>query len=100
MKKCRFCPGTVVLREIQRYQKLADLLLPKILFQCVVRDIDQEINNDVRFQVQAPLAVQEALEAYPVDLFEDVNLLATHARHITITSKDIQLVCRIHGGRI
>ena len=74
-------------------------MLPKLPFQRLVREISQEINNDVRFQVQALLAVQEASEAYLVCLFKDVNLLAIHAIRVTIMPKDIHLSRRIHGER-
>jgi hypothetical protein len=37
------------------------------------------------------LALQEALEAYLIGLFEDINLYAFHAKHITIMKKDMQL---------
>ena len=44
-------------------------------------------------------AIQEAAEAYLVGLFEDTNLVAIHAKRITIKPKDIQLVRRIRGER-
>ncbi|CDW59631.1 Histone domain containing protein [Trichuris trichiura] len=41
--------------------------------------------------MSAVLVLQEATEAYMVDLFEDTNLCAIHARRVTIMAKDIQL---------
>ena len=41
-KAHRFRPGTVALREIRRYQKTTELLIRKIPFQRLVREIAQE----------------------------------------------------------
>ena len=40
-KPHRFRPGTVALREIRKYQKSTDLLIRKIPFQRLVREIAQ-----------------------------------------------------------
>ena len=45
------------------------------------------------------MALQEASEAYLVKLFEDTNLLAIHAKRVTITNKDLRLAMRIRGDR-
>jgi histone H3 len=93
----RYRPGTVALREIRKYQKSTDLLLRKLPFQRLVREIAQDFKNDLRFQCAALLALQEAAEAYLVSLFEDANLCAIHAKRITVMPKDIQLARRIRG---
>ena len=98
-KPHRFRPGTVALREIRKYQKSTDLLLRKLPFQRLVREIAHEFKAELRFQSSAVLALQEAAEAYLVGLFEDTNLCAIHARRVTIMSKDIQLARRIRGER-
>nr|prf histone H3(2) [Tetrahymena pyriformis] len=98
-KPHKFRPGTVALREIRKYQKTTDLLIRKLPFQRLVRDIAMEMKNDIRFQSQAILALQEAAEAYLVGLFEDTNLCAIHARRVTIMTKDMQLARRIRGER-
>jgi len=90
-------PGTVALREIRKYQKSTDLLIRKIPFQRLVREIAQEYKSDLRFQSTALLALQEASEAYLVGLFEDTNLCAMHAKRVTIMPKDLQLARRIRG---
>ena len=99
-KPHRFRPGTVALREIRKFQKSTELLLRKLPFQRLVREIAQEYKSDLRFQSQAVLALQEAAEAYMVGLFEDTNLCAIHAKRVTIMPKDIQLARRIRGERI
>ena len=90
-KPHRYRPGTVALHEIRRYQKSTELLIRKLPFQCVVREIAQDITTDLRFQSAAIMALQESLEAYLVGLFEDSNLCAIHAKRVTIMLKDIQL---------
>ena len=98
-KPHRYRPGTVALREIRRYQKSTDLLIRKLPFQRLVREIAQDFKNDLRFQGTAVLALQESAEAYLVSLFEDTNLCAIHAKRVTIMPKDIQLARRIRGER-
>ena len=98
-KPHRYRPGTVALREIRRYQKSTDLLIRKLPFQRLVREIAQDFKTDLRFQGSAVLALQEAAEAYLVGLFEDTNLCAIHAKRVTIMPKDIQLARRIRGER-
>ncbi|GMT16724.1 hypothetical protein PFISCL1PPCAC_8021 [Pristionchus fissidentatus] len=91
--------GTVALREIRRYQKSTELLIRKLPFQRLVREIAQDFKTDLRFQSSAVMALQEAAEAYLVGLFEDTNLCAIHAKRVTIMPKDIQLARRIRGER-
>ena len=95
----RFRPGTVALREIRRFQKSTELLIRKLPFQRLVREIASEDRNELRFQSSAVLALQEASEAYMVGLFEDTNLCAIHAKRVTIMPKDMQLARRIRGER-
>ena len=92
-------PGTVALREIRRYQKTTELLIRKLPFSRLVREIAQDFKTDLRFQPQAIGALQEAAEAYLVGLFEDTNLCAIHAKRVTIMPEDIQLARRIRGER-
>ena len=96
-KPHRFRPGTVALREIRRYQKTTELLIRKMPFQRLVREIAQDFKTDLRFQSSSVMALQEASEAYLVGLFEDSNLCAIHAKRVTIMPKDMQLARRIRG---
>lgn len=93
----RFRPGVVALREIRRYQKSTELLIRKLPFQRLVRQVSNEYKADLRFQSQAVLALQEAAEAFLVGLFEDTNLCAIHAKRVTIMPKDMHLARRIRG---
>ena len=79
-KPHRYRLGTVALREIRRYQKSTEMLIRKLPFQCLVRKIAQDFKTDLRFQSAAIMAMQEALEAYLVGLFEDSNLCAIHTK--------------------
>jgi len=105
-QKKRFYPGVVALREIRKYQKSTDLLIAKLPFSRVVREVAQDMTTDtgsydtglgLRWQSSALLALQEATEAYLVHLFEDANLCAIHAKRVTIMQRDIQLARRIRG---
>lgn len=93
----RFRPGTVALREIRKYQKSTELLIRKLPFQRLVRELASMVRGDIRFQSSAIAALQEASEAYLVGVFEDTNLCAIHANRVTIMSKDIDLARRIRG---
>jgi histone H3 len=94
----RYRPGTVALREIRKFQKSTDLLIRKLPFQRLVREICQD--KDLKFQSTAMLALQEALEAYLINLFEWTNLAAIHAKRVTIMPKDMQLARHIRGERV
>lgn len=106
----RYRPGTVALREIRRYQKSTELLIRKLPFQRLVREICQDIKYGLRFQSAALAALQEAVEAYLVSLFEgiapmfpslipDTNLCAIHGKRVTVMPKDMQLARRLRGER-
>ena len=96
-KPHRYRPGTVALREIRKYQKSTELLIRKLPFQRLVREIASIFKSDLRFQSSAILALQEASESYLVGLFEDTNLCAIHAKRVTIMPKDMQLARRLRG---
>ena len=98
-KPRRYHPGTVALREIRKYQKSTELLIRKLPFQRLVKEIAKDFKTDLRFQSTAILALQEAAEAYLVGLFMDTNLCALHAKRVTIMPRDIQLARRIRGER-
>merc|ERR1712118_360276 len=75
-KPHRYRPVTVALREIRKYQKSTDLLMRKLPFQRLLREVAQDFKKDLRFQASTIAALQEASEAYIVGLFEDTNLCA------------------------
>lgn len=100
IQKRRFRPGTVALREIRKYQKSTELLIRKLPFRRLVQEICQDITGQLkeyRFAAAAVAALHEAAEAYLVNLFEDTNLCAIHAKRVTITPKDMRLALRLRG---
>jgi histone H3 len=94
-KPHRYRPGTVALCEIRRYQKSTELLIRKLPFQRLARELIHDVRGDLRFQSTALLAAHEASKVYLVGLLEDTNLCAIHAKRVTIMPKDIQLSRRI-----
>ena len=96
-KTHRFRPGTVVARQIKKYQRSTELLIRKLPFQRLVKDIAHKLRPETRFQSSAVLALQESSEAYLVGLFEDTNLCAFHGKRVTIMKKDVDLARRIRG---
>merc|ERR1711939_970356 len=99
-KPHRYRPGTVALREIRKYQKSTEMLMRKLPFQRLLREVAQNFKRDLRFQASTIACLQEAAEAYVVGLFEDTNLCAIHAKRVTIMPKDILLARRIRGERV
>lgn len=99
-KKSRYRPQSIALREIRKYRGSTNLLIQKLPFQRLVREIADGIKSETRFQSTALLALQEASEAYLVGLFEDTNLCATHACRVTIMPRDMVLARRIRGEKI
>ena len=96
-KPFKYLPGTVALRDIRRYQKGTELLLRKLPFQRLVREIAAQAKEGLRFQASAVLAMQEATEAHMVNLFADTCLCAIHGGRVTIMPRDIQLARRLRG---
>ena len=85
------------------------VLIRKTPFNKLIKEISQEYricpegpgtpSVQVHFQLTALAALQEAAENYLVGLFEDVNLLAIHAKRVTVMPCDIQLALRIRGDQ-
>ena len=103
-KPHRYRPGTVALREIRKYQNSGELLIPKLNFQRLVREIVQDEcrNRDIdmkRIQSTALLALQEASEHYLVDLFKNSQIAAIHGNRVTVLPSDIQLVRYFKGDK-
>lgn len=93
----RYRPGTKALREIRKYQKTTDLLIRRLPFQRLVREIAMDYKTDIKFQSSALECLHEAAEAYLVRLFEDAYLCTLHAKRVTLQRKDLQLAKKIRG---
>ena len=89
--------GMQALKEIQKYQKGADLLIRRVPFQRLVKEIVQKRREGLKLQSSVVLALQEAGEAFLVGLLEQANMCAIHAKQVTIMMRDIQLARRIGG---
>jgi len=99
-KKHRYRPGTRALMDIRRYQKSTMLLIPKLPFSRLIREVANDIiprGKELRFQSSALMALQEASEAYITQLMEDTVLCAVHAKRVTIMPRDMRLARRIRG---
>lgn len=89
--------GETALQDIQHYQTSTELLFPKTSFSRLVREVGQDYKTDVRFSSLALQAIQVATESYLIDVLEEANICALHAKRVTVSSQDIQLAMRIRG---
>ena len=89
VKKRHFKPGQLALREIKKMQMKTEVIIPRLPFQRLVRDIARNSTTDVRFSSQALHALQEAAECYLTGVFEDSFLCTLHAKRVTLMVKDI-----------
>ena len=84
----------IMYREFQRYHG-------KPPTAPIISDVNYESGTVVKCPMRwtrgALEALHEAAENYMVSLIEDANLLAIHARRVTVQPRDIQLACRIRG---
>merc|ERR1712083_1096080 len=99
--KRRFRPGTVALKEIRKYQKTTNLLIPKLSFSKLIREICCSFipgSTQMRFKSSAVLALQESAEFYLSNLFEESMLCAIHAKRVTLMAADMKLARRIRGN--
>ncbi|CAH1786183.1 unnamed protein product, partial [Owenia fusiformis] len=100
-RKRHYRPGARALMEIRRFQKSTDLLIRKLPFARLIKEIAMEYSShQLKWQAVAIMALQEAAEAYLVHVFEDTNLCAIHAKRVTIQPKDMQLARRLHGSML
>lgn len=96
----RYKPTDLALAEMRKYQRSTDLLISRMPFARLVKEVTDQFTTEsepLRWQSMAIMALQEASEAYLVGLLEHTNLLALHAKRITIMRKDMQLARRIRG---
>ena len=99
----------MALCEIHRYQQSTKSLIRRTPFNKLIKEISQEYricpegpatpSVQVQFQSTALAALQEVAENFLVGLFEDVNLLAVHAKRVTVMPRDIRLALRIWGDQ-
>ena len=94
------------LEEIRKYQASTDLLIRRLPFARLVREVSSTFSDKSskryasKWQVAALEALQTAAETYLVHVFEDANLCAIHGKRVTVMPKDIQLARRIRGNEL
>ena len=98
-KSFRWRPGTVALRQIKKLQRSTELLVRKAPFQRLVRELATGHKDGLKWAASAVAALQEATEAYVTGLLSDSNLIALHAKRVTLLSRDVQLARRLRGER-
>ena len=81
VKPHRYRAGIAALQDIRHFQKSTALLIRKLPFQRLVREIAQDFKTDLRFQSAAILCLQEAAKAYLVDLFKEFVCHSHQASH-------------------
>jgi len=98
----RWKSGTVALREIRKYQKSTDLQFQKAPFRRLVREILGDIqgvhlddSTIGRVSGAAMMALQEAAEAFTVELFQVTNTATVAAKRSTVLPRDMDLVRRV-----
>jgi histone H3 len=95
----RYKSGNKALCEIRKFQKSTDLLIHRLPFARLVKEITLTYHHSLQWQSIAIEAIQHACEDYIVGLMEDANLSAIHAKRITIMPKDLHLAQRIRGDK-
>ena len=105
----RYRPGTRALMQIRAYQRSTELLIQKLPFQRYVREIMSECQRGqpfvTRIGPKALFTLQEATEAFLIELFRQAYLITTHTSkgpkkgksRQTITPADIKLALKIRG---
>lgn len=106
-------PGQAAMKEIRKYQRSTDLLIPKAPFVRLCREIIMNIHqcpsggknlaslpgHPSKFTHECIDALRESAEAYLVSLFESSVLCCSHAKRVTVDARDMQLARRLRGDR-
>nr|UXY87015.1 centromeric histone-3 like protein [Cryptomonas paramecium] len=95
----RYKNSEKTLNEIRKFQKSTDLLIHRLPFARLIKEITSNYHHSLQWQSTAIEAIQHACEDYLVGLMEDANLSALHAKRITIMPKDLHLARKIRGNK-
>ena len=87
------------MQQMRELQEKTKLIIPRVSFQRLVREILQKHSRDLRMSIQALNAMQESAEIYLSSLFDDAFQLSLHAKRKTLMTKDLQLARRIRGEK-
>lgn len=86
------------IKDIIRLQKTTHLLIPKLAFARVVKEVFQDFvegYESFRIQGVALQALQEAAEMYLVHFFQHAYQCTLHAKRVTLMPSDMRLLKRI-----
>jgi histone H3 len=95
-KAHRFRPGTVALREIRRYQKSTENLVPFTRISNLVRELIRQhtYGKDVCVQKGVVALLRDTGEEFISRVFAEAQLQAIHAKRITVTVPDMRMATR------
>ena len=98
-KPHRYRAGTVAIREIRRYQKSTESLIPRAPMSRLVSELVEDFKEGQGFRTTGAArgALSEACSYYSVGVFEDSNLCALHSGRVGIKVKDTQLAMKLSG---
>ncbi|KAM0688019.1 hypothetical protein COBT_000722 [Conglomerata obtusa] len=91
----KFKPGAVAIREIRKYQKTTEMLLRRLPFQRFCREVASKYKPDCRFKLETLSAVQESMENFLTNVFEEANMCVKHCNRVTLMPKDLKLVYKM-----
>jgi histone H3/H4 len=100
-KPHRYRPGTVALRNIHKYQKSTDMIIPRAGFMRFLKAMvfeqlsllgESDQAKAIRCNKNAALSLQTCAEEYLTTLYHDSNLLSIHSKRKTLSAKDIQCI--------
>lgn len=100
IKKRRYRAGTVALREIKKYQRTTENLIKRAPFKRLVQEVLRDFGDELRVSKEAVSCLQESAEMFLINLLEDTQLAAIHAKRITIQPTDMQFARRLRGDSL
>lgn len=89
-KPHRYRPGTAALMEIRREQKSVNYRIPRARVYRSIRKFAQDIKPECRFKREALDAIHGMIETKLTELFTQCQILALHARRITVQESDVK----------
>ncbi|MCO5551380.1 hypothetical protein L7F22_004882 [Adiantum nelumboides] len=91
----RYEAHSCVLRELRRIECHMQPAIPRLPFQRLVREICEQRSPNIRWTASRLLCLQEVVEDWLVEFFEDSYLLAAFAHRLTIFPKDFEVLRRL-----
>lgn len=97
VKKHRFRPGTVAIREIRSLQKSSDCVtFAKIPFErCVRKIISEKCKLPIKISKDAFLVLQYFIEQKMISLLRQANFASIHAGRLKLIPADIEFILAI-----